>query len=253
MSLPLVLVFGHSHMGALLEAYSAEARDGNESFELISYQFLRAGRPPAVHIDGKWRYHPDCERELRRLIEQLEPSLLVSMLQGEQAASAGMILLDHPFEFYFPDEPAEFNPLTKIVPFDILLESCKLEYRPISDLLDTLKALGTAPSLALSPPPPIGDSQFILASNPKHANIAESLATRGLPATRWRYRVWKLFTHALRAIYQDRGIAFVDPPRETYGEDGCLLRPFWSDVFHANARYGRLLLRQIQSFVSNGT
>lgn len=240
-------------MGALLEAYSEEAKSGNAGFELVSYQFMRADRPHIVHLDDKWRYHPECEQELRALIARSEPCLRVSMLQGEQAVLAGMIVPEQPFGFYFPGENGEFDPGAEIVPFDVLLANCKLDYRLISDLLDALNALGAAPALALSPPPPIGDSQFILARNPRHANISEYIGLRGLPATAWRYRIWQLHTRALRTVYQERNIVFVDPPREAYGEDGCLRQAFWADVFHANARYGRLLLRQIQTFLTDGS
>ena len=99
---------------------------------------------------------------------------------------------------------------------------------------------------ALCPPPPIDDREFILASNPKHANIAEHLAKRGLPPTSWRYRIWKLHMAALRMIYEDHGIGFIEPPRDAIGANGCLTEAFRSDVFHANAAYGHLLLQQLR-------
>jgi hypothetical protein len=251
MSLPRILVFGHSHMGALLDAYG-EAVNDNRSFKLVSYQFMRSDRPHIVHTDGKWRYHPECEDELRRLIDTTGPAAVVIMLQGEQAASAGMIAPDRPFEFYFPGQQSDVGAITEIVPYDMMIETCRYEHRLISQLLDDLRSTILVPAYALSPPPPIGDSEFILASNPKHANIAGHLAKRGLPSINWRYRMWKLHTLALQTIYEERGMVFVDPPRESHGEDGFLLQPFWSDVFHANSQYGRLLMRQIESFVASG-
>ena len=252
MPLPRVLLFGHSHIGAVLQAYEAELAAGSQAFELVSYQFLRPDREHIVELDGVWRYHPDCEKELLHLIEQTRPDLRVSMLQGEQAVSAGLIAPEKPFGFYFPGEETETNSRIGIIPFDILLESCRMEFSLISGLLDTLRARDVPPAIALSPPPPIGDSQYILTSNLRHAGIAEQLARHGLPTTSWRYRIWKLYVHALRMIYEERGIAFLDPPPETCGPDGCLLQPFWSDIFHANPSYGRLLLRQIRSFVTSG-
>jgi hypothetical protein len=186
---------------------------------------------------------------LRRLIEQIEPAAIVCMLQGEQAASAGMIAPEKPFEFFFPGEEGGVAVSGEIVPFDLLFSACKQTYRLIAQLLDQLKPAINMPAIALSPPPPVGDAQFILASNPKFANISEHLQRRGLPSTRWRQRMWRLHTAALRTIYQERGIAFVDPPLGSLDADGCLSRPFWADVFHANTAYGRLLLRQVESFV----
>jgi hypothetical protein len=260
-SLPRVLVFGHSHMGALIEAYAAAA-SGTVAFQLVSYQFLRPERPHIVLAEGKWQYHPECRRELHQLIAATRPRLLVSMLQGEQAILAGLTAPERPFEFFFPGEEAHCeeargdevrgDETAEIIPFDALLESCKLEYGLISDLLDHLEGANARPSLALSPPPPIGDGDFILASG-QQANIAELISARGLPATAWRRRVWRLHAEALRAIYRDHGIPFADPPAAAYGGDGCLLQPFWSDALHANSAYGQLLLRQIGAVLTEGS
>lgn len=251
--LPRVLVFGHSHMGALLDAYRAEAAVGDSRFELIHYQFLREDRPHITLVDGNWRYHPECEEELRQLIIRTNPALIISMLQGEQAASAGMIAPDRPFEFYFPDETENGSgPIAEIIPFDAILAACMDQHRLISPLLTSLKPAMSVPAIALCPPPPIGDAQFILASRPKHGNISEYLATRGLPPTKWRYRMWKLHALALRAIYEEQGIVFIEPPSESYDESGCLLQSYWSDVFHANVAYGRLLLEQIAGSIVIG-
>ena len=58
-SLPRVLVFGHSHIVALVNAHKAEAAAGEARFDLVSYQFLRDDRQHITNVDGKWRYHPD--------------------------------------------------------------------------------------------------------------------------------------------------------------------------------------------------
>ena len=151
------------------------------------------------------------------------------------------------FDFYFPGEN-DYTPKQDeaIIPFDVLFEICKIQYQLISDLLDKLQSLKPVPMFALCPPPPIDDRKFILASNPKHANIAEHLAKRGLPPTSWRYRIWKLHMAALRMIYEDHGIGFIEPPRDAIGANGCLTEAFRSDVFHANAAYGHLLLQQLR-------
>jgi len=253
MSLPRVLVFGHSHLGALMAANEGEAANDARRFEIVSYQFMREDRPHIVHLDGEWRYHPECEKELCALISSTGPDLVVSMLQGERATAAGLIAPEHPFEFHFPGEEKAFGPEAEIVPFDMLIEVCRWEHGLIGELLDRMRGHVRLPSVALSPPPPIGDDAFIVASNIRHADIGRYLRERGLPPKRWRYRVWKLHTLALRTIYWERGVAFADPPVGAQGEDGCLLREFWSDPFHANARYGHLLLGQIQSFLRNGS
>ena len=250
-ALPRVVLFGHSHMGALVAAFDEQVSQRRQSLDLFSYQFLRTDRPHIVNVGGRWRYNPECEDELRRLIAQTRPFALISMLQGEQAVAAGLIMPERRFDFYFPGEETYVaDPAQEIVPYDLLLEACKIEHHLVSDLLDRLKPFVTVPIFALCPPPPIDDEEFILASNPKHANIAEHLAKRGLPATHWRYRIWKVHIAALRAIYEARGIRFIEPPREAIGANGCLDARFRSDVFHANAAYGHLLLQQTQQLIT---
>src|SRR5205814_962201 len=250
--LPRVVFFGHSHMGALVAAFDEQVSQRRQSLDLFSYQFLRTDRPHIVNVGGRWRYHPECEDELRRLIAQTRPSALISMLQGEQAVAAGLIMPERRFDFYFPgEETYAADPAEEIVPYDLLLEACKIEHHLVSDLLDRLKPFVTVPIFALCPPPPIDDEEFILTSNPKHANIAEHLAKRGLPSTPWRYRIWKLHTMALQEIYREHGITFIDPPVEAIGDNGCLQQDFRSDVFHANQRYGQLLLKQVQQLIEN--
>jgi hypothetical protein len=251
-SRPRILVFGHSHMGALQVAYAAEAAGGSAGGELVFYQFLREGRPHIILHDGKWQYHPDCRRELLDLIRATQPRLMVSMLQGEQAVLAGLVVPQLPFDFYLPEEEAATSTVAEIIPYDVLLECCKFDYRLICDLVDEVRTATAQPVIALSPPPPIGDRDFILANNLRHANIGEHIKQHGLPTTRWRRRLWQVHTEAIRSIYRERGIAFADPPAETCGADGCLLQPFWSDAIHANEAYGRLLLRQIRSLATSG-
>jgi hypothetical protein len=249
-SLPKVVVFGHSHLGALLAAFDEQVVQGQPSLELLSYQFLREDRPHIVNLDGRWRYNPECEAELSQLIARTRPAAIVSMLQGEQAVAAGLIMPERRFDFYFPGEESCVPERDQeIVPYDLLFEICKADYQLVADLLDRLRPSVTVPIFAFCPPPPIDDEDFILASNPKHANIADYLAKRGLPATDWRYRIWKIHVAALRAIYEKRAVRFIEPPQEAIAANQCLDAQFRSDVFHANAAYGHLLLQQVKKLV----
>jgi hypothetical protein len=243
----MILVFGRSHLQSLLDAYH-ELPTGDKPFDLDSYQFLREDRTHIVNIDGKWQYHPDCLHELGSLIETTRPKMLVSMLQGEQAILSGLIGPESPFEFYFPGETTKFDESIAIMPFDLFLDYCKEAYDLITPLLTYLNHIISVPTLALSVPPPICNSEFIL----QNKGIRETLAGQKLAAASWRYRVWKSHALALRTIYYENGIQLIEAPRESYNEDGCLLRSFWADAFHANSRYGHLLLRQLKDLLTSG-
>jgi hypothetical protein len=134
------------------------------------------------------------------------------------------------------------------MPLDMWLEFCKEEHTQISSFFKSVQVERfSVPTFALSFPPPICDSVFILGDD----FIREVLAGRRLAAASWRYRTWKSHALALHTIYQENGVPFIDPPRESQGEDGCLLQPFWADPFHANSRYGHLLLRQLSDLFTN--
>jgi len=147
-ALPKVVVFGHSHIGALLVAFDEQVSQRRQSLELLSYQFLRTDRPHIVNIDNRWRYNPECEDELRRLIMTAQPTAIVSMLQGEQAVAAGLIMPERRFDFYFPGEETRVaEPGQEIAPYDLLFEACKAEHQLVSDLMDRLRPLVTMPIL----------------------------------------------------------------------------------------------------------
>jgi hypothetical protein len=239
--LPMILVFGHSHMQALVDAYNEHAAE-DKILDLVSYQFLRDDRSHIVNINGKWQYHPDCLSELGSLIKATQPEMLVSMLQGEQAIISGLIGPEKPFEFYFPSESTEFDESIDILPFDVFFELCKEVHGLVPPLLDYLKPVITVPAFALCFPPPICDSEFIL----ENTYVQEIAGERKLADMTWRYRIWKSHALALQAIYQENSIHFVNPPPESYDDNGCLLQPFWADAFHANSQYGYLLLRQLK-------
>lgn len=241
------MAFGHSHLGTLAAAYSdAQARRGID-FELTTYQLLRSDRQHIVHIDGQgWHYHPEIAGDLSDLIDTLRPDAVVVMLQGEQAASAALLAPVRPFDFFFPDEADHVPaPDAGIIPFNLMLAATRAIYTLPGELIDQLRSKLPTVTVALSPPPIIGDQDYILSNDIRHAGISEHIEQYGLPPTPWRVRVWKLHTTALRRLYAERGIAFIDPPPAAVDDEGCLKADLRVDVFHANATYGAMLLRQI--------
>jgi hypothetical protein len=255
MSLIRILAFGHSHLGALSMAYLQADGRRDLPYELTTYQFLGGDRPQIVNPDGKaWRYHPEIERDILELINTIEPQAVVIMMHGEQAVSAGLIAPAKPYDFYFPREAGYIpNAASEIIPFDLVLKVFITRYQIIANFIDLIRDKLPPLSFALSPPPPVGDRQFIIDSNTKHGNISCHIKKNGLPATAWRHRIWKINMMAMRTIYDARSIAFIDPPDGTADENGCLHVNFRSDLFHANLAYGELLLGQIGSLLGENT
>ena len=246
-----IVAFGHSHLGALAAAYATRAARTEPRYELVLYQFLRAERPHIVHVDKQgWRYHPEIEQELIELMATCDPEAVVILLQGEQAALAGFVAPVRPYDFIFPSETGYVpQTATEIIPYSVVFEVCKDRFRLIADFLDLLGDSLPRNSFALSPPPIVGDRKFILDTKGRHSEITHHIDQFGLPPTAWRLRQLKVHMMALRSIYEERGIRFVDPPAIASGDDGCLRPELRSDVFHANATYGQLLLDQIEDLL----
>jgi hypothetical protein len=246
-----VVAIGHSHLGALAAAYANPGLRGERSFELSSYQFLRSDRAHIVHEDGKgWRYHPEIEKEVLALLDTVKPDAVTILLQGEQAVLAGLVPSVRPYDFFFPSEIGYVpDPTCEIIPFSIVFEVCKDRFRLIADFLDLIGKSLPDNCFALGPPPLVGDRDFILNTKYRHGEIASHIEQYGLPSTVWRLRVWEVHMMALRSIYRERGIRFLEPPMTSCSAEGCLNAAFRGDVFHANAAYGQLLLAQIDEAV----
>jgi hypothetical protein len=253
MSLNKVLAFGHSHLGALSAAYEQAKGRQDLPYELTTYQFLSSDRPQMVNPDDKgWRYHPEIERDIRELTDTFKPQAIVIMMHGEQAVSAGLIVPTKPYDFYFPQEIGYVpNAAVEIISFDLLFKMYIARYHMIADFIDLIRDRLPPLSFALSPPPLVGDRQFIIDSDTKHGNISCHIKKHGLSTTAWRLRIWKINTMAMRTVYKARAIEFIDPPNCTTDENGCLRLEYRADVFHANAAYGQLLLQQIGHFFGN--
>lgn len=247
-----IVVFGHSHLGALTAAYASADVRATLDFELFPFQFLRSDRPQFVNPDNAgWRYHPDIERELVELIKTVEPDAAVVMMHGEQAISAGLIAPAKPYDFFFPGETGYTPyPASEIIPFELMLKLTVAKYHTIADFLDFMRERLPPLAFGLCPPPPVGDRQFILNSGTQHEDISNQIKKYGLPSMAWRNRIWKINALAMREVYGARGIGFVDPPNAAFDDNG--LRPeYRADVFHANAAYGELLLKQIDRLLAS--
>jgi hypothetical protein len=194
----------------------------------------------------RWRYHPDIEHELVELIAGVQPDVVMIMLQGEQAITAGLTAPTKYFDFFFPGEEDYYpDPSHEIIPYFLIFEATLRRYELIDNFLNEIK--GHLPQLCFTfcPPPPASDVEHILKADLKHGGISESISRFGLPSLVWRHRMWRLHITALRSIYEKYGVGFLNPPSQACDEAGYLQEAFRGDVFHANAAYGGLLLNQI--------
>jgi hypothetical protein len=244
-----VAIVGHSHLAGLESATTQLAATGVLPFDCTYLQFLRAGRPHILNLDGKWQYDPQLGTDMRKHLSDARPDAVVFMLQGEQSIFAGLLPKGQ-FAFYLPgesisDEIERYGPL---VPYDAVVESYSDDYAMIDEFLNEHSGFLSMPAFAISPPPPVGDNSFIL-QHLEGQPIYETLKTRGLPAAGWRSRIWKASTDSLRLIYEKHNIQFIPPVEDAYDESRCLASRYYYDAFHANPKYAALVVAQIASLL----
>jgi hypothetical protein len=244
------VLFGHSHLGSIARAYDLLKEAGDVLFTLEVIQFIRKDVPHIVHGDEGWQYNPDHAPELRAVLEASRPHAVFCSLQGEQAIWAGLIAPEQPFGFFIPDEANDASVESgEVVPFDLIMEVCKERHYLARDFLAHVKPFLTIPAFGLSPPPPVGDAEFLM-ERLRNFDVYPRLRERGIPAKIWRRKIWRTHVLALADIYAAQGVRFLCAPAESIGEDGCLRPGLYSDAFHASPAYGMLVLKQMQDCVA---
>lgn len=240
---PKLSVLGHSHMHCLMAAYGEVAADDDRPFDLAFLNMHKENH--LIGVDGKWQYHPEIVAQAVDFIESSAADAIVLMLQGEQATLAGVNPPVRAFEFLFPEEAAAEVPAGReIVPYDLIRKIDEQSFEPMVAFLSQVRPGIAAPVVALAPPPPVGDTDFVV----KCLAVAQP-APAEIPETRWRYRRWRVAVSVMRQLYEAHAARFFAPPPAAADDDGCLRSEYYWDAVHANPKYGHLLLAQLREFV----
>lgn len=240
-----VLAIGHSHLGAMVEAYEASQAGGHLPYRLTPLQLLRHDRPIVVHTGGVPRYPEDVEREVLDQLAAVAPDLVVLMLEGQQAATMGFARPSQPWDFLLPNETGAPSIDGDMLPFDLASDIARRHFAHVARFLDQIRAALGSRVVALSPPPPVGDDAVLMARIDRSPNLRDAVLATGLAPRAWRRRVWIIMVTALAEAYMTRGVTFLPPPPQAMDAEGFLRLPMLSDALHGNPRYGELLLEQL--------
>ena len=202
------------------------------------------GRPSSEH----WIGDTSLENFLpiaRRLSAQ---DVLVSVIGGNQYAVFGTIQHPQPFDFYLPAMGSgDIDPDVELIPFRPLYqyfaESLRLgDGQTIAALRNSTKAQ----IVHLVAPPPKRENEYI---EEHHDTLfaAAGISSLGVSAPGLRMKFWELQNCAIEEICAELGIETLPPPADAADADGFLGRAFYAgDATHANARYGELVLQQLE-------
>jgi hypothetical protein len=241
--LSAAVVIGQSHVNAI-----AEALKGAGASSAVSVYRLqtKSGAPEPGTISTA---------EAVELVAGLEPStgVFVSIL-GTYHNILGLLRSEEDFDFQLsPDDSADAVGATQ-VPHRAIASAFEAVFSD-SNAVKRIQGAVSSPIHLLSTPPPKECNQFILESflrQKKAMYRGQSVSEIGIETPQKRAKLWLLETQLLRRWAESHGMHFVPAPARAVTDGMFLSRDFYgSDVTHASAAYGALVLAQIQEILQS--
>lgn len=244
-SMPATVGFGSSHAVAIARA----AEDDGLPLRILITRDEKY-HPMIGRGEGAERLNGTFRRDLADAIAECDPRILFCTLQGGGYAVLGLVNHARPFRIIAPQYPEDPDSLVSadrpvdILPYDSLVETFKTYTARSLEVLRAVRLVTDLPIVRLAPPPPVGDDAHILGMPAKL--LKERIEKHGLTPRNGRRAMWLAYRDAVRAQCREVNVTFLEPPRESFDDDG-FLRPEYHgrDAVHANPGYGALVLRQL--------
>lgn len=249
------VLFGHSHLGALIEAIANHSRED-----------APPGREAGLHINifENWKYGGDCPYVVtgdngatvfnpRFLAASGHPGAIdesrhiFTSFGGNAHNAVGLIQHERAFDFILPEDPTlPLRDDVEIIPSGYVagvLEAI-MEWHAIQ--LTCLRAATEDPVYHLETPPPLADAEFVQ----KHLDLffKVNFETTEISSQLLRFKIWRLQASLQRSRCRDIGVVYIEAPQESMDQHGFLKTQYYGrDATHANSAYGELVLRQIET------
>ncbi|MGA3403120.1 MAG: hypothetical protein ABSC95_28240 [Acetobacteraceae bacterium] len=240
-----VVCVGASHLHSLRHAYALRQRSGEIDFAFKIFQLLEDRyKPGYTSVDGQNVFNENFGIDFQEYLETSKPSAVFTYLGGAEHALLSLTKSPRPFDFYIPGEDVQPDLNSEIIPYDLMLATCRYRVSNMSPWFPHLRSFTKLPLYQVGPPPPIaGDDHITLQADPV---FSEAIARYGVAPARLRAKVWEVCNTAMRRVCEENLVHFVAPIAEARDADGCLLLQYRShDALHANAAYGDLMLDRI--------
>lgn len=248
-----IIILGHSHVGAVVDALNARQvvvpQRGDTLFYFVHDVWKYKTDYANSGAEGGVVFNKHVLDAVNRIVPPGYERHYVSMLGGN-----GHILLSlkrhaRPFDFVIPEAPDwPLETDAEIVPFsfmsDIMLQ-LMLPY--VWQLKAYREAVGVKVA-HIEPPPPCGDDEYLA----KHLGPYALEPKNVLPRYQ-RLKLWRLHSRLLRRLCADLDVEFIKAPDEGLDPIGFLSpESHGSDAAHANKTYGELVLNQLHSMTGGG-
>lgn len=236
------LVIGNSHSVALVKGIR---RYGKETGRPVNIDRVKLADPLFQPNHTQGDLHPRLLTVLDGMT-RAPHDLVVASVRGNYHSVIGLVRHPEPFDFVLEDDPdLPVDESLTLIPSaqmrDIMLEG--IGEQMLAMLSALVDRLGRQ-VIAIGPPPPVQDNDYILANARmiQDGDFAQVVITPPLI----RYKIWRLHALMLAEHCRAIGIRHVSPPADTLDGQGYLLPEFRDqDPTHGNAYYGRKLLDKI--------
>ena len=238
------IVIGQSHVNAIADALAQGADTGSK----ISLYRLesKGGVPEPGTISTS---------EAVALVGGIEPPTPVFLsVLGTYHNILGLLRSGEEFDFLLGRDDVGDSTGATHIPHRAIANAFETVFSE-SNTLRRLREAAKAPLYLLSTPPPKQCNAFILESfmrQKKPTYRGKSVEDIGIEAPEKRAKLWLMETQLLRRWAKAHGMEFVPAPPRALSEGRFLNRDYYStDVTHANAAYGALVVEQIQEILQS--
>ncbi|AGW15252.1 hypothetical protein [Megalodesulfovibrio gigas] len=251
---PIALVmFGHSHVGCVLNTSRQRKVDG---FTWTIIPIIEANR---------WQVQASTFDAARNLY--IGNSVVMNSLQAHGAFTEGrrvvvsfcggnvhnsLGLLEHQrkFDFVVPYEPdLPLDPAAELIPYDMMYEQFKLRNQGYLGLLSHVARETRHPFVHMESPPPIPDHDFIVST--LDPTFKERAKTTGITSAILRYKLWRCNSHVYADHCRQENIRFVETPACVKDAQGFLLKEGWKNATHGNEWYGAKIMEHIEALAAS--
>jgi hypothetical protein len=242
-----VLLVGSSHAEVLQRS---QASLGRQSLFRLKTILLHEPRyePWGTWQDGEYIVNPLLSADIAKFIRSKKFIHVTMMIGGSTHFELGAVNSPRKFDFTIPGrEDLPFTPGAESIPYDLVRQLFLREEKNILKPLLRARELTNAVS-CLCAPPPVADAAKIFEHMPDEWK--ESAQSLGVPSPVFRYKIWLVYTSAVREVCQSAQIETIAPPSQTIDENGYLKDEFSFDTLHGNARYGVAVLGQIAARIA---
>lgn len=236
-----IAIVGHSHIKALSDAL---AKDGNVS------ALFGAALPEIVSLrDDKFNpspWHPETlDGELHYALRHYgHGDLVVLAIGGNGHNVLGLVNFKPRFDFILPAEPElPVDGEAELLPASLVEAAIGRGAARHLDMIHRVRRSCAAQMVHLESPPPIPSADHL----ERHPGIfKDKIAEFGAASPMLRYKLWRLYSHAVKSCCDALRVALVPVPPETQDASGTMLEAFWNpDPTHGNRHYGVRVMHQI--------